>query len=91
MKVGITLPFFEKSRALGGRVATRRVNGCALDHGAQVVKPHGSALADVMLLELPTEDLGRITLPVRLYANDGTLFPPDPDGAQERAFAYRTA
>jgi hypothetical protein len=42
-----------------------------------------------MLLELPTDDLVQVTLPVRLYANDGTLFPPDPDRAQERAFAYR--
>jgi renalase len=86
---GHHVAIFEKSRALGGRIATRRVNGCTLDHGAQVVKPDGSSLADVMLLELPTDDLVQVTLRVRLYANDGTLFPPDPDRLQERAVAYR--
>jgi renalase len=86
---GHHVAIFEKSRALGGRVATRRANGCTLDHGAQVVKLDGLSLADVMLLELPTDDLVRVTLLVRLYANDGTLFPPDPDRAQERVFAYR--
>lgn len=86
---GVKLTIFEKSRGLGGRVATRRINGCILDHGAQIIKPDGTALADVMLRDLPTEELVSIEQAVRPYQADGTLLPPDPSRAAERQFAYR--
>lgn len=37
---GIRARVFEKSRGLGGRLATRRRNGLQFDHGAQFVKAH---------------------------------------------------
>jgi predicted NAD/FAD-dependent oxidoreductase len=86
---GIPIVIYEKSRALGGRVATRRIGGCLVDHGAQNVKPGESALADVMLRELPTEDLICIEAPVRLYTSDGQIWPPDPQYESEPKYAYR--
>ncbi len=38
---GITVEVFEKSRGLGGRIATRRTDGPSFDHGAQYVTAHG--------------------------------------------------
>src|SRR5579862_5395877 len=72
--VGVSIVIYEQSRALGGRVATRRIGDCIVDHGAQNIKPGDSALADVMLNALPTDDLIRIDAPVRLYTADGQIW-----------------
>ena len=87
---GHSVTLYEKSRSVGGRVATRRVEGCIFDHGAQVIKPDGTELADVMFHQLPTEDLIEILAPTRPYADDGTILPPDPARNAERKFSYRT-
>ena len=86
---GCRVTIYEKSQGVGGRVATRRIEGCILDHGAQIIKPDGSELADVMLEELPAEDLIQISAPTRPYAPDGTLREPDPARNAERKFTYR--
>ncbi len=86
---GRRVVLFEKSRGIGGRVATRRVEGCVLDHGAQTLKPDGFALGEAMQRELPTEDLVEISLPILTYVNDGSLLPPEAKYAGERKFAYR--
>ena len=87
-KAGHSVTFFEKSKGLGGRVATRRINGCIVDHGAQVIKPQGSALHELMLNELPTEDLSSVILPVRVYQEDGTILSADPNRAEPQ-YTYR--
>ena len=47
----------EKSRGVGGRLATRRVAGTVVDHGAPVIDLHpGSALED-LVARLPSDDL----------------------------------
>lgn len=43
-RAGLAVTVFEKSRGLGGRVTTRRVGGCAVDHGAQLLKAPTQAL-----------------------------------------------
>ena len=86
---GWSVVIYEKSRGLGGRVATRRVEGCLLDHGAQVLKPDGTELGDLMQSGLPKDDLVQVLAPTRPYANDGTLLPPDPQRDRERKFVYR--
>lgn len=88
-KAGIAVTFFEKSKGLGGRVATRRLNGCIVDHGAQVIKPRGSTLETVILNELPTDDLILVPAPVRVYQNNGTILPVDPHRASEPQYTYR--
>ncbi|MCS6777734.1 MAG: FAD-dependent oxidoreductase [Chloroherpetonaceae bacterium] len=89
-RAGYQIVLYEKSRGVGGRMATRRVNGCTLDHGAQVIKPDGTLLADLMLGECFCEDLVQVTAPVRLYTANGEILPPDPERAVERQFAYRS-
>jgi renalase len=86
---GHRVVIYEKSRAIGGRVATRRIEGCIVDHGAQNLKPGDTALADLMLRELPTDDLAPIDAPVRLYTTNGHILPPDPDRDAEPKYAYR--
>lgn len=87
---GIPVAIYEKSRALGGRVATRRVGDSIIDHGAQVIKPDGSNLANLMMDRLSTEELVQITGDVRLYDDTGNLLNPDPEHASQRMFSYRT-
>lgn len=79
----------EKSSGVGGRVATRRVGGCILDHGAQVIKPEGSPLADVMLHRLSTEELIEVAAPVRVISPAGEILPDDFHYTPQRAFNYR--
>lgn len=86
---GRQVVLFEKSAGLGGRVATRRIEGCILDHGAQVIKPEGTALADVMFQELPTADLVEVLPPVRVVSPGGEILPADPRFTAQRAFSYR--
>jgi len=86
---GQKVVLFEKSTGVGGRVATRRVEGCILDHGAQVIKPDGSPLAEVMLHELPATDLIEVLPPVRIVGSDGAILPEDPHYTAPRAFTYR--
>ncbi|WP_349371162.1 FAD-dependent oxidoreductase [Salinarimonas sp.] len=42
---GCAVHIFEKSRGAGGRMATRRAEGFAFDHGAQYFKAHGADFA----------------------------------------------
>lgn len=88
-QAGHTITLYEKSRGVGGRVATRRIEGCIVDHGAQNIKPGTSALAELMLQTLPTDDLIAIAPPVRLYTNDGTVWPPDEERNAEPKYSYR--
>lgn len=59
----------EKSPGFGGRLATRRVNGFTFDTGATNLTPRSSRLADLMLHELPTENLIRIQRPIWFHEN----------------------
>ncbi len=54
---GAEVTVFEKSRGLGGRLATRRRDGLALDHGAPWVHAAGAAFAEA-LQELGATPLG---------------------------------
>ncbi|MDB9529015.1 FAD-dependent oxidoreductase [Oscillatoria sp. CS-180] len=43
-QAGYQVCVLEKSRGLGGRLATRRINGVPLDHGARYIQPEGEWL-----------------------------------------------
>ncbi len=47
-QAGYTVTVWEKSRGLGGRMATRRLEGMAMDHGARYVQPQGSLLTQLV-------------------------------------------
>ena len=86
---GHEVTLFEKSRGIGGRVATRRLNGCVFDHGAQVIKSADSTLAHLMQDELDTTDLIQVMAPTCLYRAKGEIVPPDPAREAEKKFTYR--
>ncbi|MCC6833021.1 MAG: FAD-dependent oxidoreductase [Thermoleophilia bacterium] len=75
---GVTV--FEKSRGLGGRLATRRGDGGVIDHGAPAIDaPQGTALA-AAVRELAAGDLA---IPA-----GGTLGAPPPDAPMTRPVAF---
>ncbi len=87
LQTGFKVNLYEKSRAVGGRVATRRVAGCTFDHGAQIIKPAGFSL-DGLMRELPCPDLLEVTTPILPFAPDGSQLPIDPLRGSEAKYAY---
>ena len=75
---GAEVVLFEKSRGVGGRCATRRVGGYTFDHGATSIAPRGKSLERVMLEELPTEDLVRVTQSI--YTHSALRVAPGSSG-----------
>lgn len=72
---GHRVTVYEKSRGLGGRVATRRVEGFRFDHGAQYLKAPTPEL-DAFVRAIPgATDIGR---PVWTFDAAGTVAPGDP-------------
>ncbi len=71
---GHTVTVYEKSRGLGGRVATRRVAGFRFDHGAQYLKAPTPELAALVRSIPGATDIG---LPVWTFDGAGTLSPGD--------------
>jgi len=47
-KAGYTVVILEKSRGVGGRVATRRINDDRVDHGARYLEPIGTQTQDLI-------------------------------------------
>ncbi|HLH79773.1 MAG TPA: FAD-dependent oxidoreductase [Chthonomonas sp.] len=86
---GIRVQIYEKSRGIGGRVATRRIEGCIVDHGAQNIKTTEPAFLNMLLAELDTTDLVPIAAPVRIWRADGEILPPDPIHETIGKYAYR--
>jgi predicted NAD/FAD-dependent oxidoreductase len=68
-RAGYRVVVLEKSRGLGGRLATRRVEGVAIDHGARFLQPQTPALQALV------DDL----------SDRGVLQPWQPQGFQVQA------
>ena len=47
-EAGLKSVIFDKGRGIGGRVATRRIDGMQFDHGAQYVTALGGAFTAVL-------------------------------------------
>ncbi|MBA3945489.1 MAG: FAD-dependent oxidoreductase [Herpetosiphonaceae bacterium] len=77
MKLGLEIVIFEKSRGVGGRVATRRFNGATFDHGAQYVKTPSAALRELLTATLAHDSLHNIDLPVWTFDHEGKIGPGD--------------
>jgi predicted NAD/FAD-dependent oxidoreductase len=84
----LALTIYEKSRGLGGRVATRRRNGCVFDHGAQVIKAPDERMHQLLHHELADAALVEIDAPVWTFDAAGELSTGDPALA-ERQWVYR--
>ncbi len=78
---GITSVVFEKSRGLGGRAATRRVDNCCFDHGAQYVKSPSKAIQDLIAA---TGDAVLISRPIWVLTADNQIVPGDRDANEQK-------
>lgn len=73
---GYSVVIYEKSRGVGGRVTTRRIDDWRIDHGAQVINmPDDATAALLQRNPLPV----RLTAPVWLFDQHGTISPGDPE------------
>ncbi len=84
----LSITVYEKSRGVGGRVATRRRDGFVFDHGAQVIKAQDADIDRLLHAELPSEGLRRITQPVYVFHVDGTIAEGDPTLNAEPSWFY---
>jgi len=85
---GVSVTLFEKSRGVGGRVATRRKDGFTWDIGATSVAMRGRSLDKVILDELSRDDLFVVTKPIFVHDD---LHPQPGDGRTPvPRYAYRT-
>ena len=76
---------FEKSRGVGGRIATRRKDGFVWDTGATSIAPRGKTIERVMLDEISTEGLIEIAKPI--YTHSGLrVTPGHPSGAKRYTY-----
>jgi renalase len=68
-KAGHEVVVFEKSNAPGGRVNTRiaRTGGYIWDTGATSIAPRGKAIEQVILRELPVDDLIEVEKPIFVH------------------------
>jgi hypothetical protein len=76
---GFEVVLYEKSRGVGGRVTTRRVYDCIIDHGAQVVQAPSRELQRLVLTE-PLDDMpgpNEIVRPVWTFDVAGTISEGD--------------
>ncbi len=85
---GATVTVIEKSRGLGGRVATRRVGDLAVDHGAQNIKPGESALHSLMTNQLSSKDLVQIEKPVCLWSTSAGVHAADEERNESPKYSY---
>lgn len=79
---------FEKSRGLGGRMATRRVDGYVFDTGATTVTPRKSALADV-IAEVDANEVVVVQRHVYTHAH-GRVEAGDPIANADKRYAFRS-
>lgn len=85
---GVAVVVYEKSRGVGGRVATRRSNGFVWDTGATSIAPRGRAIERVIRQELSTDGLVEIARPI--YVHEGLRVVPGDRSRLGTRFTYTT-
>jgi len=85
----ISLHMLEKSRGLGGRVATRRRDGVTFDHGAQFFRPLDPAQHRFFTETLPHDTLIDIAKPVHTFDATNRITVGDSAQNNEPKFVYR--
>jgi hypothetical protein len=84
----IEVVIFEKSRGVGGRVATRRLHGATFDHGAQSIKAPTPELETLLRQSLPATTLADIALPVWTFDQHNQIAEGDPAQNSEPKWSY---
>lgn len=85
---GHQVTVFEKSGALGGRVATRRIGPYTFDTGATAIAPRSLSLGSTMLSELDQTNLVEITKPVWVM-EFGRVSPGDVGRMALKRYTYK--
>lgn len=88
-QAGVAVTLFEKSRGVGGRLATRRVGSYTFDTGATSIAPRGMGIESVMLKELDTTELIEVTKPIYTHVNL-RVQPGDSSRNGVPRYAYRS-
>src|SRR5688500_3749499 len=86
---GAEVVLYEKHELVGGRVATVSLGPYVFDVGATILAPRGKSLEQVMLQELPTDELIAVELPIYVHealrASAG-----DPRNNPSQRYTYRS-
>lgn len=84
----LRITIYEKSRGLGGRVATRRREGYRFDHGAQCIKGPSPEVRQLIAERLPSASLRRISKPVWTFDGAGRIAEGDASQNAEENWIY---
>ncbi len=89
---GIACTIYEQSRGVGGRVATRRVANCRIDHGAQVVKAPTPELRALVVASVDPNGAPAYTIdrPIWVFDCAGNLAEGDPEQNAEPMWGWRS-
>jgi hypothetical protein len=85
----LAITIFDKSRGVGGRAATRRMNGAVFDHGAQYLKAPTPELTALIRQTLAHETLVDIGMPVWTFDGANQIAAGDPAQNDEAKWTYR--
>lgn len=80
---------FEKSPSFSGRAASRQRGDATFDYGANFFRLDHPAIKQLVLHELPTDDLVEIPGDVWTFDGSGKLTPGDPKHNAEVKYTYR--
>lgn len=86
---GIHAAVFEATSELGGRCATVRLGPYVFDSGATSIAPRQMSIAQVMLQELPQDDLVLVEKPIYIH-QFGRIAPGDPTRNGTPRYCYRS-
>jgi renalase len=87
-KAGASPVLFEKSRGVGGRLASRQVDAFTFDSGATSIAPRKLTIEHVMLQEVDTSELIQIQKPIFTHVNLRPQ-PGDPSRNSVPRYTYR--
>ncbi len=85
---GHDVVIWERQDRIGGRIETVRQNGYTFDAGATSIAPRGLKIENVMLLDLPTNDLVEVTKPI--YTHEALRVIPGDPARNTRRYTYRS-
>ncbi len=90
LDTGYAVTIFEKSRGVGGRVATRKRAGFIYDHGAQYIRQGHPDSVSLITERFRAPDLVDISKPVWIFNAQGQVQEGDPAQNAEPKWTYRS-
>jgi len=87
---GYVVTIFEQSQEVGGRAASRDLQGFIYDYGAQYIKSGSSVSIDLITRRFRLTDLLDISKPVWIFNREGNIQEGDPVQNAEPKWNYRS-